>query len=89
MYFNEDQYWGRLLKVFTNDEENNNAERVEIKFLCKKCEAWDFPSKEDQQIIESKFVFMGPCKPQELTKVGHFFDDEKASLLYKYIKSKK
>ena len=72
MYFNEDQYWGRLLKVFTNDEENNNAERVEIKLLRKKCEAWDFPSKEDQQIIESKLVFMGPCKRQNSRKLGTF-----------------
>ena len=75
--------------MFTYGEKNDNAERVDIKLLRKKCEAWDFPSKEDQQIIELKFVFMGPCKPQELRKVGHFFDDEKASLLYKYIKSKK
>ena len=89
VYFDEGRYWGHLLKVFTYDEENDSAERVEIKFLCKRCEAWDFPSKEDQQIIESKFAFMGLCKPQELMQAGYFFDDEKASLLYKYIKSKK
>ena len=36
-----------------------------------------------------KFFFMGPSKPQELMKAGYFFDDEKASVLYKYIKLKK
>ena len=77
MYFDEGRYWGRLLKVFNYDEENDNTEKVEIKFLCKKCEAWDFPSKEDQQIIESEFIFMGPWKLQELAKAWHFFDDEK------------
>ena len=55
MYFRQGRYWGRLLKVFIYGEENDNAERVEINFFHKKCESWDFSSKEDQQVIEILF----------------------------------
>ena len=62
IYFDEGYYWGRLLKVFANDSDAP-ADTVEIDFLRYSCGYWDFPPKKDVKIIDSKYVFYGPCKP--------------------------
>ena len=57
---------------------------------CLKLSVWDFPSKEDIQTIQSKFIFMGHCKPNEVTKRGKKAEVEseveKTARIYKYIK---
>ncbi|CAL4167259.1 unnamed protein product, partial [Meganyctiphanes norvegica] len=78
VYFHENRYWGRLLKVFSHDDESV-ATDVELKFLHYKCGFWEFPKNYDIQIIETEFVFMGPTTPAEITKNGFKFnEDEKA-----------
>ena len=63
-----------------------------MKFLNYSCGYWDFPKKgddENNQIIEAKYIFMGPCTPAETTKNGYkFAEDEKAIQVYKTIKAR-
>ena len=68
----------------------SKAESVKINSLQYKCGVWDFPSKEYIQTIQSKFIFMGHCKPNEVTKRGKKAEVEseveKTARIYKYIK---
>ena len=36
---------------------------VEIRFLHHSCAYWEFPRKDDSQVVDVKCVFMGPCIP--------------------------
>ena len=47
--------------------------------LQSECGAQDFPSKKNIKIIKSKFIFVGPWKPQEVTKCDDKFEDENAA----------
>ena len=88
VFYDEGRYWGRLMKVFSEDKETK-ANLIEVSFLENRCEVWDFPKNTKTLLIETKYVFMGPCKPKNITKKGYAFDDEKAQDIYRYIKSKK
>ena len=46
------------------------VESFEINFLQYKYGAWDFPTKEDIQIIELKLIFMEPRKAKVMIKCG-------------------
>ena len=48
---------------------------------------WDFPTKDDLKIINSEYVFFGPCKPCEIKKhQGYkFHEDSDAFQIYKQI----
>ena len=77
------------MKVFSEDEDLP-VKTVEIKFLNRKILSsipeqmtWHWPKAEDKDIIEVKYIFMGPCTP-DLLKNGAFkFDDVKANELFK------
>ena len=75
--------------MFSHDEEIT-ADQVELKFLHYKCGFWEFPKTDDSTIVNTEFVFMGPCSPATTTKQGYTFkEDERAHELYKHLKSQK
>ena len=73
---------GRLMKVFSEDKETK-ASLIEVLFLENGCGVWDFPKNTKTLLIETKYVFMGPCKPKNITKKGYAFDNEKAQDIYR------
>ena len=85
IYFDEGRYWRRLDKVFSDDPESPT--QVEINFLEYKSEGyWDFPKTKEILLLESKFVFYGPLKPNVPTKQGYRIpDDADALVRYKQI----
>ena len=70
------------MKVFSEDKKTK-ANLIEVSFLENRCEVWDFPKNTKTHLTETKYVFMGPCKPKNITKKGYAFDDEKAQPSYK------
>ena len=51
---------------------------------------WDFPKKPKAEIIDVKYVFMGPCTPSETSTKGYkFAEDERAIQVHNSIKRKK
>ncbi len=91
VYYPCGRYWGRLEKVFLDDD-NGAPTEVEIKFLHYSCGFWDFPkSGEDvkAKIIDADYVFMGPCTPAETRSNGYKFKEDQESIkLFKVMKSK-
>ena len=90
VYFDEGRYWGRLIKVFSEDVDSI-AEKVEMKFLHYMClhSCWEFPKVDDTKIVDAKYVFMGPCIPSDITKKGYKFQEDDAALVkYKAIKKR-
>ena len=43
-----------------------------------KCRYWEFLKVDDVKIIETEFIYMGPCTPTKTTKQGYKFKDDKA-----------
>ena len=72
--------------MFSHDEDSM-ATSAEFKFLRYKCGYWEFPKVDDVKIIETEFIFMGPCTPTETTKQGYKFKDDKAIEIYKSLKN--
>lgn len=88
VYFDESRYWGRLLKIFSDDVDDS-AKSVEMKFLHYTCGSWVFPKVDDTKIVNVKYVFMGPCTATDITKKGYkFSEDDMALAKYKGIKIK-
>ena len=86
VYFDEGRYWGRPMKVFSDDVDTV-ASRVEMKFLHYMCGCWKFPKIEDTKIVDAKYVFMDPCTPSDITKKGYKSKEEDVALVkYKAIK---
>ena len=56
------------------------ATSAEIKFLHYSCGYWDFPKGDYIKIVETKYIFMGPCTPMETTKKGYKFKEEAKSV---------
>ena len=66
VYFDEGRYWGRLEHVFSEDSDEP-ADKVQINFLKYSSGGyWDIRKKSKPEIIDAKYVFMGPCIPSEL-----------------------
>ena len=88
VYFDDKRYWGKLLKVFSEDVDEP-ANMVEMKFLHYKFnKLWDYPRKEDKQMIEAKYIFLGPVIPIYTGKDGYKFDEDEQSLsIYKQIRN--
>lgn len=66
-------YWGKLLKVF-RDEVDGKIQQAEFQFLHKKSTSedavyWDWPTKEDIDIVKVENCFWGPSTAV-LTSVG-------------------
>ena len=57
------------LKVPSHDDVM--AKEAELKFLHNTCGYWDFPKVDDIQVVETKYIFIGPCTPSEITKKGY------------------
>ena len=52
-------------KVFSHDEDTV-ATSVELKFLHYICGYWEFPKVDNIKIVDTKYVYMGPCTPVEI-----------------------
>ena len=75
-------------KVFSPDEEIT-ATSAEFRFLQYTAGYWDLPKLDHIKIIETEFIFMGPCLPAETTKQGYKFKEDTKSLeIYKALKNK-
>ena len=76
-----------MFKVFSHDE-NTIATFAEFKFLHYKCDFWEFPKQDDIQIIDLKFIYLGPCIPAETCKKCYrFSEDNKALEMFKAFKN--
>ena len=61
---------------------------VEIQFLNYSCGYWEFHKKDDSQVVDVKYVFMGQCIPSEIMKRGYKFVENDCALeIYKFIKA--
>lgn len=85
-------YWGKVTKVFSEDDELP-VNKVEMVFLRRKTLSsmpekitWQWPPVEDKHIIDTDYIFMGPCSPDLLKNGSYRFDDVKANDLLKKIK---
>ena len=60
-------YWGKLIKVFSHDVEDD-ANEVEIKKAVNSSDPslikWDWPSVEDKGVVDAKLLFPGPMIPK-------------------------
>ena len=81
-------YWGKVLKVFSDDEDlpvkSLEMTFVHRKYLSSMPETltWHWPAVEDKSIIDEQYVFMGPCRPDLLKNGAYRFDDRKAVELF-------
>ena len=66
-------------KVFSHDEESMDFS-VEVKFLHYTFGFWDFPKNDDTKFVDTKYVFLGPCTPAEITKSGYTFKEDTEAL---------
>ena len=75
------------MKTFSDDSDEATT-KVEIKFLTYTCGYWDFPKNvANIEMIDAKFVFLGPCKPAETMLSGYKFNEDSLAMkMYKRIK---
>ena len=80
-------YWGKVQQVFAPDPEEN-VESVEMKFLHYRLSGfWDFPKQPDIEIVDAKYLFLGPCTPAIVVGKGFKFDEDPlAQMRFKMIK---
>ena len=72
--------------VFAEDT-NVKASEVEMEILHYTCGYWEFPRKNDINIVDAKYIFYGPYTTCETTERGYLFqEDDKAFQRYKTIK---
>ena len=76
-----------IFKVFSNDADSAVI-KAEFKFLNYQCGYWDFPKRNDSEIVDIKYVFHGPCIPVETTKKGYRFEENEVVTKYNRIKRK-
>ena len=61
---------------------------AELKFLHNTCGYWDFPKLDDTKVVDTKYIFIGPCTPSKITKQGYIFkEDQDALEKYKLFKN--
>ena len=67
-----------LFYVFAEDT-NVKISEVVIEFLHYTCGHWEFPKKNDINIVDAKYIFYRPWTPCETMKQGCLFkEDDKA-----------
>ena len=73
--------------MFANDEEEE-VNLVEMSFLHYKSDKiWDYPKGGDVQMVDPKYIFLGPVVPAKTLKHGFtFHEDIKSLKLYNLIK---
>ena len=88
IYYDTTFYWGKCLRMFSNDPDSN-VEEVDFSFMHRKHDGlWDWPKKKDEKRIKAAFVFYGPCMPLPPTKQGfRFVEEEAATRQYKLYKT--
>ena len=77
--------------MFADDRESD-VKTVEFEFMHAKIDGfWDWPKCTDRAIVESKYVFYGPCQPSPpvIGKGFRFPEEEDAKKLYVAFKNKK
>ena len=72
-------YFQLYSKVFSHDK-GSAATSAEIKLLHYSCGYWKFPKVDCTKVVETKFIFMGPCTPMKTTKKGYIFKEEEESV---------
>ena len=79
-YYDNSFYWGKCLHMFPHDLDSK-VDEVDFSFMHLKYDGlWDWPKKEDEKQVASKFVFHGPCMPTQRTKQGFRFAEEEAAI---------
>ena len=90
VFYGDRYYWGKVTKAFSFDTDDD-VEDVELTFLRYRGDGYfDFPKKPDVEIVNSKYLFRGPCKPNNVVKGKGFTfgDDElKAQEQFKQMRS--
>ena len=82
MYYSNNFYWGKLLKVFCDDKKTT-ASQVVFAFLRYQTDGYyDYPSTE----VDVRFVFYGPATVLKITKGKGFKMDQAAVDRYTLIK---
>ena len=72
-----------------SDDVDTLATSSEFKLLQYSCGIWKFPRIAKIRIIETKYIFYGPCTPQATTNNEYKFeDDEKTQKMFKSLKLK-
>lgn len=73
-----------VFKVFSDDVDTL-ATSSEFKLLQYSCGFWEFPRIDEIRIIETKYIFYSPCRPQDTTKNGYKSED-KTQNMFKSLK---
>ena len=83
-------YWGKILKTF-EDDEDEQANKIEVEFLKQKSLSsdpklwtWHSPMKKEVEILDVKFVLFGPCTPDIRAGKFYFPDCEASACLVRY-----
>ena len=63
-------------KAEIRKRKRNCEYKQEISHLNEKLKLWEH----EQKIVETKFIFMGPCTPMKTTKKGYIFKEEEESV---------
>ena len=74
--------------MFSEDRESK-VDELEITFLHPQISPfWDWPKNQDVKLVQSRFIFFGPCMPAGPTKKGFTFaDEEEVMKLYRLLKN--
>ena len=76
-------------QMFAPDPDSD-VDKVEFTFLRPRIDGyWDWPRKEEKEIVDAKFVFFGPCHPSlpQPGKGFRFEDDTDAGKQYRFYKN--
>ncbi len=72
-------YWGKVTKTFTNDDDDDDIEKVEVDFLQQKAfgsnpHDWTWCERpvKDIEVLESQYIFYGPVLPEIKKRSFHF-----------------
>ena len=80
VYYGDQFYWGKVQKTFAQNPDDN-ADTVEMNFLRYRGDGfWDFPKMQDVEIVDVKYLFLGPCQPlQMVSGKGYKFEEDSAA----------
>ena len=87
-FYDQKYFWGKDQNVFSEDSDSN-ATHTEMKFLRYRADGfWDFPTVDDIDIVQVKFLYLGPCTPSETVngKGYRFIEDDEASKRHKLLR---
>ena len=80
VYYKNSFYWGKCLCRFSHNPDSK-VHKVDFSFMQLRHDGlWDWPKKENEKQVASKFIFYGPCMPTPPTKQGFRFAEEEATI---------